>query len=111
MAASTDGISVSFPANASTTTTSNSSSSNSNGSRDTPPSPGGGGMRLSVSAMKLVNRPSFIDFHHYRFIIHDAPTDQNLPAYIDVSTTPYTATFGLSISSTHSFGGHCHIRY
>jgi len=36
------------------------------------------------SAGKLVNKPSFLDYGKYRFIIHDAPTDQNLPSYIEV---------------------------
>jgi hypothetical protein len=33
---------------------------------------------------KLVNRPTFLDYGNYRFLIMDAPTDQNLPAYIEV---------------------------
>jgi len=32
---------------------------------------------------KLVNRPTFIDYKQYKFLVMDAPTDQNLPAYVE----------------------------
>ena len=32
----------------------------------------------------MVNRPSLIEYGKFRFLIMDAPTDANLPAYIDI---------------------------
>jgi len=31
----------------------------------------------------VINKPSVIDYKHYRFIVHDAPTDSNLPGYVE----------------------------
>lgn len=49
----------------------------------------GMGIKPSMSnssslAAALVNRPSLIEYKHLRFLIMDAPTENNLYAYIDV---------------------------
>ena len=37
-----------------------------------------------VPSVVMAHRPTFITYKNLRFLIMDAPTDQNLPAYIQV---------------------------
>ena len=39
---------------------------------------------MTAAFPAMVNRPSLIEYGKYRFLIMDAPTDANLPAYIDI---------------------------
>ena len=39
---------------------------------------------MTASFPAMVNRPSLIEYKQYRFLIMDAPTDANLPAYVDI---------------------------
>ena len=39
---------------------------------------------MTQSFPAMVNRPSLIEYKQYRFLIMDAPTDSNLPAYVDI---------------------------
>ena len=39
---------------------------------------------MTQSFPALVNRPSLIEYKQYRFLVMDAPTDTNLPAYTDI---------------------------
>jgi len=44
---------------------------------------GDGDVKSHYTGGKLVNRPTLIDFKHFKFLVMDAPTDQNLSAYIE----------------------------
>jgi len=39
----------------------------------------------TTAAGKLVNKPCFLEHNELKFIIMDAPSDQNLPLYIEVA--------------------------
>jgi protein tyrosine phosphatase type 4A len=50
----------------------------------------------------LVNRPSMIEYKQYRFLIMDAPTDSNLPSYIEILKKKRTEVVVRACEPTYS---------
>jgi len=56
----------------------------------------------SASNTKLVNRPTFLETKHSRFLIMDAPTDANLSAYMEVMSKKNVKVIVRACEGTYS---------
>ena len=56
---------------------------------------------MTASFPAMVNRPSLIEYKQYRFLIMDAPTDSNLPAYIDILKKKHAVALVRACESTY----------
>ena len=56
---------------------------------------------MTASFPAMVNRPSLIEYRQYRFLIMDAPTDANLPAYIDILRRKHTVALVRACEPTY----------
>jgi len=56
----------------------------------------------TTSVPNLVNRPSLVEYGNYRFLIHDAPTDNNLSAYIAIYQKRHVTCIVRACEATYS---------
>ena len=59
---------------------------------------------MTQSFPAMVNRPSLIEYKQYRFLIMDAPTDSNLPAYVDILKKKHAVALVRACEPTYKSG-------
>ncbi len=60
------------------------------------------GSATSAGGGRLVNKPTFVEYANYRFLIMDAPTDAVLPLYLDVLQKRHVKCIVRACESTYA---------